>query len=91
MYLVTTSGFVESPPIELASLEEKSEINSGQSLLIQPDQFQHEEIEQLHSYDRVVIEFVSFADGRGFSLAKRLRNSGFKGKIRVSVFVGLRI
>ncbi len=82
MYLVTTSGFVESPPIDVASLEEKSEIKSGQSLLIQPDQFLQDVTEQLHAYDRIVIEFGSFADGRGFSLAKRLRNSGFKGKIR---------
>jgi uncharacterized protein (DUF934 family) len=82
MYLVTNSGFVESPPIKVASLEEKPDTTSGQSVLIQPDQFLAGETEQLLSNDRIVIEFGSFADGRGFSLAKRLRNSGFKGKIR---------
>lgn len=30
----------------------------------------------------IAIEFPSFADGRGFSLAKALRESGFRGQLR---------
>ncbi len=32
--------------------------------------------------DLIQIDFPSFADGRGFSLAKRLRNLGFEGVLR---------
>jgi uncharacterized protein (DUF934 family) len=32
----------------------------------------------------IAIEFPSFADGRGFSLARRLRLRGFKGELRAS-------
>jgi len=30
----------------------------------------------------IVIAFPSFADGRGFSLARRLRQAGYKGRLR---------
>jgi len=82
MYLVTNNGFVESPPIDIGSAELIGATSGEQSFLVQPDQFLNDEVEHLHAYDRIVIEFASFADGRGFSLAKRLRNSGFKGNIR---------
>jgi len=32
----------------------------------------------------IVIPFPSFADGRGFSLAKRLREAGYRGTLRAS-------
>ena len=38
----------------------------------------------LNDFDLIEIEFRSFADGRGFSLAKRLRNAGYKGHLRAA-------
>ena len=38
----------------------------------------------LPSLDLVSIEFGSFADGRGFSIARRLRAMGFAGELRAS-------
>ncbi len=32
----------------------------------------------------IVIDFPSFADGRGFSLAKRLREAGYRGTLRAT-------
>ncbi|WP_207100095.1 DUF934 domain-containing protein [Paracoccus shandongensis] len=34
--------------------------------------------------DLIAIDFPSFSDGRGFSLARRLREMGFKGRLRAS-------
>ncbi|WP_039017291.1 DUF934 domain-containing protein [Halocynthiibacter namhaensis] len=36
----------------------------------------------LHDVDLVRIDFPSFADGRGFTLARRLRDLGFVGRLR---------
>lgn len=37
--------------------------------------------------DQIRIEFTSFADGRGFSLAKRLRRAGFLGQLLASGYL----
>ena len=34
--------------------------------------------------DLIAIDFPSFSDGRGFSLARRLREMGFKGRLRAA-------
>ncbi len=36
----------------------------------------------LENVDLLRIDFPSFADGRGFTLAKRLRDLGFQGRLR---------
>jgi len=38
----------------------------------------------LPSLDLISIEFGSFADGRGFSIARRLRAMGFEGELRAA-------
>lgn len=38
----------------------------------------------LDALDLVSIEFASFADGRGFSIARRLRAMGFAGELRAA-------
>ena len=38
----------------------------------------------LGSVDLIAVEFPSFSDGRGLSLAKRLRRAGFNGTLRAS-------
>ncbi|MCT8160265.1 DUF934 domain-containing protein [Pseudoruegeria sp. SHC-113] len=37
---------------------------------------------RLDDIDMIRIDFPSFADGRGFTIAKRLRQMGFQGRLR---------
>lgn len=41
-------------------------------------------LRRLHSIDLIALRFESFADGRGFSLASRLRRLGYTGRLRAS-------
>ena len=41
-------------------------------------------VEWFDAVDVIVIPFPSFADGRGFSIARRLRQLGYGGKLRAS-------
>ena len=38
----------------------------------------------LATVDLIAVEFPAFSDGRGFSLARRLRRAGFTGRLRAS-------
>lgn len=38
--------------------------------------------DRLASIDLIVVDFPSFADGRGFTIARRLRQMGFEGRLR---------
>lgn len=42
------------------------------------------DLEQHLDRDLLAIDFPSFSDGRGFSLARRLREMGYKGRLRAS-------
>ncbi|WEF24125.1 DUF934 domain-containing protein [Paracoccus sp. S3-43] len=42
------------------------------------------ELAQHLDRELIAIDFPSFTDGRGFSLARRLRELGFKGRLRAS-------
>ena len=37
---------------------------------------------QLHEIDLIRVDFPSFADGRGFTIARHLRDLGFTGRLR---------
>ena len=37
---------------------------------------------RLDDIDMIRVDFPSFADGRGFTIARRLRTMGFKGRLR---------
>ncbi|WP_322867936.1 DUF934 domain-containing protein [Aquicoccus sp. G2-2] len=41
-------------------------------------------VESLHGLGMIRIAFASFADGRGFTLARQLRLMGYKGRLRAS-------
>jgi len=41
-------------------------------------------IRRLHSIALIALRFESFADGRGFSLARRLRALGYRGRLRAA-------
>ena len=38
--------------------------------------------ERLHGIDLIRVDFPNFADGRGFTIARRLRHMGFQGRLR---------
>jgi ferredoxin--NADP+ reductase len=80
MPLVTTEGFRPLPPdlLDVAG----SEIPMSVSLTADTDATTLRD--KLDTLDLIRIEFKSFADGRGFSLARRLRNLGYKGRLRAS-------
>ncbi|NNJ66514.1 MAG: DUF934 domain-containing protein, partial [Boseongicola sp.] len=44
-------------------------------------------LDRLQSIDLIRVDFPSFADGRGFTIARRLRLMGFQGRLRASGYV----
>jgi ferredoxin--NADP+ reductase len=80
MPIVTTQGFRTAPdhtfnPADIddarvARLAGTSDVDNLRS--------------RLGELDLITIAFGNFADGRGFSLARRLRNAGYKGHLRAS-------
>lgn len=85
MPIVTDNGFLDKddaiPPISLETIQ-SGDGDFGAGLEIANDT----QISLLEPYLKLVpliaIIFPNFADGRGFSLARRLRSSGFTGKLR---------
>ncbi len=59
---------------------EKAEIDSSKNTLEIDGNAKISQIDL--SKDMIIIKFEKFADGRGFSLAKLLRQNGYKGIIR---------
>ncbi|RJL16549.1 DUF934 domain-containing protein [Paracoccus siganidrum] len=52
-------------------------------ITLAPDTNPEELVDHLHR-GLVAIDFPGFGDGRGFSLARRLRELGFQGRLRAS-------
>ena len=68
---------------ELKSLGGKPEnSNAPLGIDLEPSDSPEEVWPMISGIDAVRISFPSFADGRGFSIAKFLREAGFKGVIR---------
>ncbi len=83
MPLVTPNGFRPAPPF--ASVAAKTETAQGsQQLLLSPDVDVESLGARLEDLELVSIAFPTFSDGRGFSLARRLRAAGYKGHLRAS-------
>lgn len=84
MALVTEQGFVPSAPIEFhtidSELPEDGPIAFDLANDVSLDAVDH----KLQSAHTIRIDFPSSADGRGFSLAKALRQKGFKGRLRAA-------
>ena len=82
MPLVTPEGFKPAPsPAELAFDADTAEQTAAR-IDLSPDSDVDSIRSRLDSLELIRIDFPSFADGRGFSLAKRLRNAGYKGHLR---------
>ena len=81
MPLVTTEGFRLIPSNETSV---SAESINDRFVNLSGDAQAEALRDKLADLDLIRIEFGSFADGRGFSLAKRLRNYGYKGHLRAS-------
>lgn len=83
MPIVTDRGFHEEPLqpyIKIENIKAKSAQKVAIELMNEQDlqllEYQFEQIEL------ITIPFGSFADGRGFSLARTLRSHGYQGRLR---------
>lgn len=72
MIIVTDNGFKKSTDGEnnILSLENTADAKDV--------------LTQIEGIERIEVNFPSFADGRGFSLAKNLRRAGYKGHLRAT-------
>lgn len=84
--IVTDDGFSQENMVaELLDLTHLRRSDTGGHMVTVPSDTDPEELKGfLNQTVGVRIEFPSFADGRGFSLAKRLRLMGYKGRIRAA-------
>lgn len=84
MPLVTPQGFRPTPVDETATFADVKEALASNVLDLAPDA----EIEKLGTAlagaELIRIRFDAFSDGRGFSLARRLRNLGYRGRLRAT-------
>jgi uncharacterized protein (DUF934 family) len=55
---------------------------AGETAILIPSNTNPADLPKALSASVVAVEFPSFADGRGFTLAAQLRRLGFKGRIR---------
>ena len=58
--------------------------NDKTFLEVNGDDDPEEVLKRLEQVKRIVISFASTHDGRGFSLARQIREAGFKGHLRAS-------
>lgn len=72
------------PLIPLALAKEIEAPADPFGLLVQNDAAVEEITAFFGRVDLIAVTFPAFADGRGFSLAKRLRREGFEGTLRAS-------
>lgn len=88
--IVTDDGFrpddLETDAARRLSLDEFRETDERGNIALEiPNDADPKEVSGY--FDRVsaiVIPFPSFADGRGFSLARQLRQAGYSGRLRAS-------
>jgi uncharacterized protein (DUF934 family) len=85
MPVVNDHGFAEpTSPTPLLSLEAflSGGGEPGAGLEISNDIDPRDLVAHLNSVNLIAVTFPNFADGRGFSLARRLRALGFDGRLR---------
>jgi len=84
--IITDDGFsVEGDGPEALELTHLRRSDTGGHTVTVPSDTDADTLKDfLNQTVTVRIEFPTFADGRGFSLAKRLRLMGYKGRIRAA-------
>lgn len=79
--IVTDSGFaVEDYQGSFAALETPAA--NAEALDLASDANTDDLSDAIDRYQMIRIDFPSFADGRGFSIARALRRKGFTGRLR---------
>ena len=77
--IVTDTGFAaddhNAPFIALGEA-------AGETAILIPSNTNPADLPKALSASVIAVEFTSFADGRGFTLAAQLRRLGFKGRLR---------
>ena len=82
MPLVTVDGFSEKTGIEFLHADSVTDGNSSIAIDLPNDVNPVGMRDQFHRIHTIRIAFPSSADGRGFSLARQLRNLGYEGRLR---------
>lgn len=80
--LVTDSGFSRDDWTAGYTALSDAPANDTASLDLSSDADVTPLLSRLGGVAMIRIDFPSFADGRGFSLARRLRNAGYAGRLR---------
>ena len=84
MPLITDTGFAPDDDLTLIGLDALPGAGEGTALDLPLDS----DIETIAAHfdrlDLIVVAFPNFGDGRGFSLAKRLRALGYRGRLRAA-------
>ena len=83
MPLVTETGFAAVPDVEWVDAADLSDAGGEALCIALPNDADPEPL--IPEFNRIAligIPFPSFADGRGFSLAQRLRRLGYRGRLR---------
>lgn len=81
MPIVTDAGFRAETPREWRGADDLGE-GAGLSVRLANDQDPAPLAEAFDRIETIAVDFPSFSDGRGFSLARRLRALGFRGRLR---------
>ena len=77
--IVTDTGFAaEDLNVEFTPLADAD----GETAILIPSNTNPADLGKALAASVVAVEFPSFADGRGFTLAAQLRRLGFKGRLR---------
>ncbi len=84
MPLVTDTGFAPDDTPALVSLGTLPDAPEGAALDMPLDADPAAVAPHFDRLSLVVVPFPSFADGRGFSLARRLRALGYRGRLRAA-------
>lgn len=84
MPLITDTGFAPDDAITLTPLDALPEAGEGVALDLPLDADTEAVAAHFNRLDLIVIPFPNFGDGRGFSLAKRLRSLGYRGRLRAT-------
>jgi len=82
MTLVTVDGFSESKPMEFIQAEAILTHNSPAAIDINNDADPENLRDRLQHLHTIRIHFPASSDGRGFSLARQLRQMGYTGRLR---------
>ena len=82
--LVTDTGFAADDWISgFVEMTERAANDSNALAIDMPSDGEPAELaESLQNIDMIRVDFPSFADGRGFTIAAQLRRMGFTGRLR---------